>query len=115
VLLEDWLTELGHQPVGPVASVEDALRVIGAASFDAAILDVNPRGQRCDPVADVLLARGVPFAFTTGDAADTVDKRFAGRPTVTKPYDFETVESIIVSMVDFDHDPAPRSSDLPDA
>ncbi|MDZ4789628.1 MAG: response regulator [Hyphomicrobiales bacterium] len=97
-VLEDWLSDLGHQVVGPACSVKQALSVITNASFDAAILDVNLGGERCDLLVDVLLACGAPFAFTTGDATDTVDKRFKSL-TVTKPYDFETIERLIASLL----------------
>jgi hypothetical protein len=36
------------------------------------------------PVADILSARGVPFAFVTGYEADTIDDRFSSIPVFQK-------------------------------
>jgi DNA-binding response OmpR family regulator len=99
IMLEDWLTELGHQPLGPIDSIEKALEFAGGTPLDAAILDVNIRGRRSDPVAEVLGGRGIPFAFATGDSKDAVAERFAGAPTVSKPYDFDAIKRIVNSLI----------------
>ena len=98
MLLEDWLAEMGHEPVGPVDCVDAALQVVATAEFDAAILDLTIRARRSDPVADALRKRGIPFAFATGDTASALDGRFAGVPTVAKPYDFAAVQRITDSL-----------------
>jgi CheY-like chemotaxis protein len=57
----------GHRVVGPAHSVPEAFaRVRGDAPIDAALLDVDLRGETVAPVADALAAHGVPFAFVTG-------------------------------------------------
>ena len=40
--------------------------MLDAEAIDAAVLDVNLKGQKSYPVADALAARGVPFVFSTG-------------------------------------------------
>src|SRR5436189_372660 len=62
------LESLGVQVIGPAASVEEALALVHNNSdrIDGAVLDINLRNERVYPVADVLMARGVPFVFTTG-------------------------------------------------
>jgi len=56
-----YLEQQGAVVVGPVATVDDALEVIGRAErLDAGIVDVNLQGKRAFPVADALAARGVP-------------------------------------------------------
>jgi CheY-like chemotaxis protein len=65
-LLQDMLVDLGLVVVGPAASVNQALAKIDAESIDMAVLDVNLKGQMSYPIADVLVARGVPFVFSTG-------------------------------------------------
>ena len=99
LMLEEWITELGHHVVGPVASLDEALRAAGGSNFDAAILDVNLKHQRCDPVADVLNTQAIPFAFATGGDADSVATRFAGRPMMSKPYVFESVRNLVDKLV----------------
>jgi CheY-like chemotaxis protein len=65
-LLKDMLVDLGLMVVGPAASVNQALAMIDAESIDMAVLDVNLKGQMSYPIADALVARGVPFVFSTG-------------------------------------------------
>jgi CheY-like chemotaxis protein len=65
-LLKDMLVDLGLVVVGPAASINQALATIEAESIDVAMLDVNLKGQMSYPIADVLVARGVPFVFSTG-------------------------------------------------
>ena len=45
MLVEDWLTELGCEVVGPARSVQEGLDFAGNAALDAAILDVNLGGE----------------------------------------------------------------------
>jgi CheY-like chemotaxis protein len=65
-MLVDMLEELGAVPVGPAHSVAAGLALADEAEIDAAILDVNLRGDPVDPVAERLVARGVPFLFASG-------------------------------------------------
>ena len=66
VMVEDMLTEMGGEVVGPAATIDEALDLARAQALDAAALDVNVRGQRIDPVAEALFERGVPVLFATG-------------------------------------------------
>ena len=60
------LTEMGSFVIGPAATIESALAFARNEQIDAAVLDVNVRGERIDPVADALMSRGVPVLFATG-------------------------------------------------
>jgi DNA-binding response OmpR family regulator len=42
-MLVDWVRELGHEAIGPVVSVDQALDWIVKVPIDAAILDLNGR------------------------------------------------------------------------
>lgn len=66
VMVEDMLSEMGSTVVGPAATIEQALALARDQDIDGAVLDVNVRGERIDPVADALAARGVPMLFATG-------------------------------------------------
>ena len=66
VMVEDMLTDMGSNVIGPAATIEAALRLARSEELDAAVLDVNVRGERIDPVAEALMARGVPVLFATG-------------------------------------------------
>jgi len=76
--LIDEIEEAGAQVVGPVASVEGALDIIGTTPIDGAILDVELQKKLVYPVADRLIELGVPFVLTTGHDAGGLPERFAG-------------------------------------
>ena len=86
-LLEDMLADFGCAVVGPAAGVNQALAMLDAEAFDAAVLDVNLKGQKSYPVADALAARGVPFVFSTGYNKDSLPKRYQSFPMLQKPFD----------------------------
>jgi DNA-binding NtrC family response regulator len=94
--LNNALADAGAHVVGPAASVEDATALIGnEAVIDAAILDVNLRGDMVFPLADALRARGIPFAFATGYDDWALPSRFADAPRVEKPFKSERVADIL--------------------
>lgn len=85
VMVEDMLTEMGSVVIGPAATIEQALALARREDIDGAVLDVNVRGERIDPVADALASRGVPMLFATGygevrlasgNAATVIDKPY---------------------------------------
>jgi CheY-like chemotaxis protein len=84
MMMEDMLADMGVVCVAVCATVADALAELVKTPIDAAILDLNLRGESSIAVADVLTARAIPFAFATGygDAGEGT----AGRPILAKPY-----------------------------
>jgi CheY-like chemotaxis protein len=86
-LLEDMLADFGCAVVGPAAGVNQALAMLDAEAFDAAVLDVNLKGQKSYPVADALAARGVPFVFSTGYNKDILPNSYQSFPVLQKPFD----------------------------
>lgn len=86
MLIEDMLTDLGCIVVGPAARLDEAIALTENEQIDCAVLDVNLGGQPIFPLADILRAKGAPFAFATGygDAGlRDVDK---GSPVLQKPF-----------------------------
>ena len=78
--------------VGPTPTVAEALALAAnEPRIDAAVLDVNLRGEKVYPVADALAARGVPFVLSTGYADDVIDPRFRAVPHCEKPVDMRAV------------------------
>jgi DNA-binding response OmpR family regulator len=78
--LEDVLRQQGFEVMGPVPSVEAALRSVQEGRPDAAVLDVSLRGKRVTPVAEVLLAMKVPFVLTSAYGVDDL----AGEPSLSQ-------------------------------
>lgn len=88
--LQHALTRAGATVLGPVPDVAEALALIAAgARIDMAVLDLNLRGDIAFPVADALLARGVPFALSTGYDERWLPARFAAVPRLEKPFKVE--------------------------
>ncbi len=84
--LRSGLQALGASVVGPVPSVAEALALIAAGpAIDAAVLDVNLRGERVYAVADALALRGIPFVFSTGYSDGMIDPRHGAAPVCGKP------------------------------
>ncbi len=65
--LGDALEAAGSVVLGPVPSVDKAIEIIESEpQIDAAVVDVNLGGALAYAVADTLLARNIPFIFTSG-------------------------------------------------
>ena len=90
VELIDELENLGAVPVGPIPSVDEALAAIRNHPFDAAILNVDLRGQLSLPIAEALMACETPFLFVTGNDS-FVREHFPEVPVHPKPYDMTTI------------------------
>ncbi len=96
MMMSDMLTDLGFEVIGPFGRVADAMAAIGREDFHAAVLDVNLDGEMVYPVADAVLARGVPFVFVTGYSPEGIDGRFAQVPVLQKPIEMQMLQSIFV-------------------
>lgn len=97
--LEDMLANLGYSVVGPAARVDEALSLIENGSVDAAVLDINLNGEKSYPVADALVARGVPFIFSTGYNKTSVHKDYAEYTTLQKPLEGSTLEKALAALL----------------
>lgn len=97
--LEDMLTELGCQVVGPAARVDQALAIVDTEAIDVAVLDVNLNGQKSFPVADALVARNVPFVFSTGYDTAGIPDGYRVFPMMQKPYAREYLVRALESLV----------------
>ncbi|TPK12755.1 response regulator [Mesorhizobium sp. B2-5-9] len=88
LIAEDVASDLraaGYPVVGPVSSVAAALRLVEADKVDMALLDVQLNAETSLPIAEILLARGTPFAFVTGYGRGDLPARFRNCKFVTKP------------------------------
>ncbi len=94
MMMSDMLTELGFDVVGPFGRVADAMAALTREHFHAAVLDVNLDGEVVYPVADAVVAKGVPFVFVTGYSADGIDRRFAQVPVLQKPIERQMLQSV---------------------
>jgi CheY-like chemotaxis protein len=86
MLLEDMLIDLRHDVVAIATTVMEAIERASNLSIDFAILDVNMAGARSDPVAAVLHAREIPFAFATGYGRRGLLGQWSEAPLLAKPF-----------------------------
>ena len=86
VLIEDALLEMGCEITGLVGKLDAAMHLADIGEFDAAILDVTIRGGKIYPVAERLVARGIPFAFASGYGDWALPESLRNRPRLMKPF-----------------------------
>lgn len=102
-LLEDMLADFGCILAGVAATVGEGLAAVEtAADIDAAILDVNLRGQKVFPVADILADRGVPIVFSTAYGPGDLMERYPRARIIQKPYRPEALAEL---LIDIAHEP----------
>ena len=100
MLLEDMLGELGYTVAAEAARIEEALEAAKNADFDIAILDVDLNGQPISPVADALVARGMPFVFATGYGERGLPEPYRDRPTLKKPFQMDGLKQMLQTALD---------------
>jgi CheY-like chemotaxis protein len=86
MLIEDMLSDLGCTVVGPASRLEEAIDLAQRSDLDCAVLDVNLGGQPIFPLADILRAKGAPFAFATGYGDAGLRDVDRGSPVLQKPF-----------------------------
>jgi CheY-like chemotaxis protein len=97
--LADDLITFGCNTIGPFTRLAAAMEAVDRQEFDAAILDVNLNGEMVYPLADELLARGVPFVFLTGYTRGTLPDRLQACPHLLKPYNPVMLERELVRLM----------------
>lgn len=99
MLLEDMLDDLGFKVALQAGRVDEAIVLARDGEFDVAILDVNLDGSLVYPVADVLAARGLPFAFSTGYGDSGMPDNYRDRPTLQKPFQLAGLEKALAELL----------------
>jgi CheY-like chemotaxis protein len=117
LLLHDMLGDLGCRVEGSAASVDQALSMIEGQVVDAAVLDVNLSGQMSYPVADALIARGIPFVFSSGYSSNRLQEGYRTFPALQKPYHISELRRALVGVLapaapSADPTPRPEVADL---
>ena len=96
MLLEDMLSDLGCQVVGPAYAIAPALELAREHyPIDVAILDVNLAGQPVYDVADALRARNVPVVYSTGYGAGGLRAADQDAPVLGKPFRAEDLAAAL--------------------
>jgi CheY-like chemotaxis protein len=90
----DLLESLGYRAVGPAATLAEAFALLDSKQIDGALLDRNLAGDSSTPLADALDARGIPYAWATGQKmpADS------GAPMLRKPFSVPELKQTLEAM-----------------
>lgn len=90
--LSSGLRRSGVAVLGPTGTVASALGLLAPEpDLDAAVIDMNLRGERADPVVDRLLALSVPLLLVTGYECSSMTGAHAGLPCLEKPVALDVV------------------------
>jgi CheY-like chemotaxis protein len=95
MLMEDMLAEFSCDVLETVGELDAATAAAMTTRFDMAFVDVNLGGNPAYPVADILRARGIPFAFVTGYGSAGGQAEYADVPVLQKPFRAQELEAII--------------------
>nr|WP_111298481.1 response regulator [Paracoccus saliphilus] len=95
------LEQQGHHVLGPVDTVEKALRLLDNARPDVVILDLNLRGRLVTPVAERLRDLTIPFIIASADTSVVAgDAVYAQAEEVAKPIRLEHLLAALYRAVD---------------
>jgi CheY-like chemotaxis protein len=98
MMVEDMLIRLGASVVGPASNLAEALEMANSADFDVALLDVNLRNERVDPVVAVLAQRCIPMVLATGYGRTNADLP-SEATVIEKPYTEDRLSRALSSVV----------------
>ena len=99
MMIEDMLADLGCEAVIAAATVDKAVSLIDAQEFHAAMLDLNLDGEASYAVADALIARGVPFVFSTGTTDHNMRDGYRDHPVLKKPFSDEKLADALTRLL----------------
>ena len=94
-LLEDMLSDLGHEVVGIAGRMVRAAELISETSADVVILDVNLNGEQTYSLASTLASRGIPFIFATGYGSAGLKDEWRSALTLQKPFQVRDLERVM--------------------
>ena len=93
------LRDHGADVVGPVPTTRQGLAELVRDGIQAAVLDVNLRGETVFPLADALAAEGVPILYVTGYDARALPPDRRDAVILGKPVDRDRLIRAAIDMV----------------
>jgi len=93
--LAEALEAAGARTIGPVSSIAEANALLARDRVDAAILDINLRGEMAYPLIERLRAEDVPCVIVSGYGHASLAESVRDLPTFEKP----VAQSAVVSSL----------------
>jgi hypothetical protein len=84
---------------GPVATIEQAESLVATERLDAAIIDLNLRGQLASDFIARLAARGLPCLIVSGYGDDALPQEIQALPRIEKPVSATSVAEKLAAQL----------------
>jgi DNA-binding NtrC family response regulator len=84
-------------------TIADALAAIENHDLDAAILDLDIKGEPTTVVAAALRAKRLPFLVCSGTQFSELSEMFANVPTIPKPFRSEELKGTLLGILERVH------------
>lgn len=96
MLLEESLSELGHEVAGSAATVDQAMLTLDGIDIDFALLDFTLADDATSaPVANRLRDLGIPFVYLTGHRTLPSGGNVPLAPLLTKPFTLDQLAAAL--------------------
>ena len=96
---EDSLTDHGYFVVGPAYDMTQAMDLAAREQIDAAVVDLNIRGEKSFPVLGVLNERDIPFVITSGYANWSMPEEWQDSPRLQKPFEEKKLLDLLDDLI----------------
>ena len=101
----------GYTVAGTAGTLATALKVLARSGpLDAAMLDIDLRGEPVYPLAEKLQECGVPFLFLTGYEPLAIPDRWRDAPRVEKPFEVQALLQAVRTLLAGAWPPSSRPS-----
>ena len=98
-MLHDMVADLGYAVTKVAHQLPSALDEISKENFDGALVNIGIDEQKHgSEIADILLAKNIPFAFVTG-YGHALEQRHAGIPLLQKPFNIDQLRMVLEAII----------------
>ncbi|MFL6830724.1 MAG: response regulator [Sphingomicrobium sp.] len=95
-LIETSLADVGHDPLGPVPTVDSALDILQSTTPDLAFVDINLDGEQSGLVlGNAFNDRGIPFFYASGQLAIARSAAAPAMGLIPKPFSPELLVGVV--------------------
>ncbi|MGK9171015.1 response regulator [Inquilinus limosus] len=99
-VIEAIVRGAGYEVAGPAGDLDTALGLATSGAIAAALLDIElGPGVDTYPVAKLLQARDIPFAFVSARAPEQIDGTYATCPLIRKPFEDAEIVRVLEELV----------------